>query len=442
MKKNISSFADSFICRPIHTVALKKARGRSRKRQSTRRGNFLNKITNVTRTLLFSIALVFGTPFCPRLLAVEDHNPVGVTGAFEGVITTGCAYNVLNHNTTRQIDDIVVPAAVGKYGLKMTRYYNSRRTSSSGPMGPGWTPEYFWLSYSGKTTYPNGNVWDNSCTGDWGLPGPLGVSDWPTTWNGFPAFRLADGGTVVFDNAAWTSVASKIVDPYGQVTTITLDPASGFMTKVTEPEPGGRYLQFVYSSVNGVTMLTGVDAYDGQGNRVDYVVYHYIKKDPGGGHPWVNCLTSVDYSDGTHANYTYEQDNVPEDINGGSIKIFPLVNGCDDVRYHGPMRRVAYDYQVDGPHGAITAERYWDGVAGHESTGVSVSSIGPALVDPRETLPNFPIKFTETRGDGPIRTFNYTDLHLHRFPEETCPTWTFGDAPQQFVESYTDFQAH
>ena len=43
---------------------------------------------------------------------------VGVTGAFEGLITTGCAYNVLNHSATRQIDDIVVPGAIGKYGLK------------------------------------------------------------------------------------------------------------------------------------------------------------------------------------------------------------------------------------------------------------------------------------------------------------------------------------
>jgi hypothetical protein len=59
----------------------------------------------------------------PRFLAGDDHNPIGVTGAFEGVITTGCAYNALSHNATRQIDDIVVPGAIGKYPLKMTRYY-------------------------------------------------------------------------------------------------------------------------------------------------------------------------------------------------------------------------------------------------------------------------------------------------------------------------------
>src|ERR1043166_5824713 len=82
-------------------------------------------------------------------LAVDDHNPIGVTGVFEGIITTGCAYNVLNHNARREIDDIVVPGAVGKYPLKMTRYYNSRSTFAYGLMGPGWTHEYLWSSYNG-----------------------------------------------------------------------------------------------------------------------------------------------------------------------------------------------------------------------------------------------------------------------------------------------------
>ena len=61
---------------------------------------------------------------------------------------------------------------------------------------------------------------------------------------------------------------------------------------------------------------------------------------------------------------------------------------------------------------------------------------------PAYTQPNFPATFTETRGDSPTRTFTYTDLHLHRFSEDTCPTLTFGPAPQQFIQSYTDFQGH
>jgi hypothetical protein len=214
-------------------------------------------------------------PLSPQLFATDDHNPIGVTGAFEGITTTGAAYNVLNHSATRQIDDIVVPGAVGKYGLKMTRYYNSRSTNYPGPalMGPGWGHEYFWTSINGKIQNPNGNVWDNHCD-DWLLPIPLGVSEWPTTWKSFPAFRLADGGTVVFENPSW-GVATKIIDPYGQVTTITLNSSTGLVTQVKEP--GGRYLQFNYSTVNGATMLTGVDAYDGVPGhpRTDWVVYHY-----------------------------------------------------------------------------------------------------------------------------------------------------------------------
>ena len=135
------------------------------------------------------------------MLAFDDHNPVGVTGAFEGVITTGCGYNVLNHNATRQIDDIVVPGAIGKYPLKMTRYYNSRSTAGYGGLGAGWSHGYQWgfSSRDQKVEHPNGNVWDRGCFSDEGTP--LGVSDgWQTLTlgqNGFTGdFRLGDGGTI------------------------------------------------------------------------------------------------------------------------------------------------------------------------------------------------------------------------------------------------------
>src|SRR5438876_7708078 len=97
------------------------------------------------QALLWLVLLFFALATPSLLAAVDDHNPIGVTGAFEGVTTTGGAYNVLSHNATRQIDDIVVPGAIGKYGLKMTRYYNSRRNSNSG-IGPGWMLEYVWCN--------------------------------------------------------------------------------------------------------------------------------------------------------------------------------------------------------------------------------------------------------------------------------------------------------
>ena len=227
----------------------------------------------------------------------DDHNPIGVSGAFEGVITTGCAYNVLNHNATRAIDDIVVPGSIGKYPLKMTRYYNSRQPGSYFVMGPGWNYEYGWISGSShnwKVEYPNGNTWDSECFGDEGAP--LGISDgWQTLTCGTTCagdFRLADGGIVHFDNTNGYFQVRTIKDPYGQTTTLTYL-ASGLLIRVTEP--GGRYLQFTYRG----SQLSRVDAYRWSGELIESVVYHYTAIAPGGGHPSLNCLTSVDYSDGT-----------------------------------------------------------------------------------------------------------------------------------------------
>jgi len=398
------------------------------------------------KPLSLAISLTLMAFLCPRVSAQQqqtmDHNPIGVTGAFEGVTTTGGAYNVLNHNAHRQIDDIVVPGAIGKYGLKMTRYYNSRG------IGDGWRHEYGWGSSQGKVSYPNGNVWNNHCSGEWGLAIPVGVSDWPTTWNGSPAFRLADGGTIVFGGTQWPYLATKIIDPYGQETniTITLVGAYGLITRVTEP--GGRYLQFTYDASY---LLTQVDAYDGRGNRLDYVVYHYspIKpKNHGTEGTAVNCLTSVDYSDGTHAYYTYQDDNSPENPTTPCpcpMKVYPVLKTCKDVRFKGPMRNICYVYQDPGPHGAILKEKYWDGFSGDEDSGPMVSSIHPPAPSPLGRSVTFPTSYTEYRGDGNgniTRTFNYTPLTVGPPPpEDECPG-IIGPAAQQFLLNYTDFKGN
>ncbi|HWH91722.1 MAG TPA: DUF6531 domain-containing protein, partial [Candidatus Binatia bacterium] len=177
------------------------------------------------------------------------HNPIGVTGIFNGNVTTGCSYDPLSHSSQREITDLVVPGSIGKYPLKMTRYYNSRHFLS-GSMGPGWSYEYYWgLSAAGsKLTYPNGNVLDRRCQQ------PVGISDW---WQTGTDFRLADGGTVHFDtNGAITAID----DPYGQRTTI--QPGNPMIVT----EPGGRYLKFIYTSYPGqASLLTTVEAH-GLGN--------------------------------------------------------------------------------------------------------------------------------------------------------------------------------
>ena len=375
---------------------------------------------------------------------VDDHNPVGVAGTFEGVVTTGCGYNVLNHSTSRAIDDIVVPGSIGKYPLKMTRYHASAGIPDSA-LGPGWRHEYAWFAGQGKVEYPNGNIWDNYCEN------PVGVSDWPVPPGQYTngAFRLADGGTIVWAPFGTGQRVSRIIDPYGQQTTITYASNGTWMT-VTEP--GRRYLYFIFTALsqNSGLFLTRVEAHGlGNGTVTDWVNYHYDQKLPGGSGTLKWCLTRVDYADSnpnnlnddTHAHYTYEQDNVPDQPTRGSSKFWPLVSTCHDPRYKGPMRRIAYDYQGNGPHGAITAERY---SASDGNKGLTVSSIPGNLPSPLSGGPVFqmPTNFTETRGDGPTRTFNYTWLHVHRDPENgACPTLA-GPAPSQFLLNYTDFRGH
>ena len=187
-------------------------------------------------------------------------------------------------------------------------------------------------------------------------------------------------------------------------------------------EQGGRYLQFTY---NASYLLTQVDAYDGRGNRVDYVVYHYsaIKpKNNGTQGTAVNCLTSVDYSDGTHAYYTYKDDNSPENPSHPCpcpMKVYPVLKTCKDVRYKGPMRNIRYVYQDPGPHGAILRE-YRNGISGHEDNGPMVSRIDPPSPSPLLQGVTFPTTYTEYRGDGPTRTFNYTPLAWVGRPTRTC----------------------
>lgn len=99
---------------------------------------------------------VEGDPsFIPPELPVTDgpvnsnyEGPIGVTGIFNGNVSTGCSYDPVSHSAHRTIDDIVVPGSIGKYPLKMTRYYNSRQqyyALGAIALSPGWAHEYSWL---------------------------------------------------------------------------------------------------------------------------------------------------------------------------------------------------------------------------------------------------------------------------------------------------------
>ncbi len=388
------------------------------------------------------LLLVFA--LAPRAFAqqIDDHNPVGVTGAFGGNIETGGSYGALDHSAHRgPIDDIIVPGSLGKYPLKMTRYYNSRSWYANAGLSAGWAHGYAWLltTAGSKVASPQGSVYDFHCGH------PLGVSEgWDDGIQGpHPnggTWRLADGGKVHFNNVGATE---WIEDPYGIRTTIEW--ANGQLRKVTEG--GGRYLLFTFGTGPGYTdpetgakMLEWVQAYDGRGNQIDSVHYTYTDVDSGGtvnGQSIIKkMLTEVTYSDGTSASYTYRTDNVPQQIQLGSWKAIPLLESCNDVRYKGPMRQIAYQYQSGGPHGEITKELSSLG-------GALVSSISPGVPPPTASDARFPEQFTETRGDGPSRTFTYTPLHIGRnFEPQGCPNIIGDTPPSQFLLTYTDFQGH
>ena len=195
---------------------------------------------------------------------------------------------------------------------------------------------------------------------------------------------------------------------------------------------------------DGTYLVTRVEAYDSDGspgsptqpngNLIDWVNYSYQPYDPiipEPSPPALNrkqkMLTRADYSDGTFATYDYQTDNVHE--GGDSSKRYPLLSRCDDVRYNGPMRTIVYNYQNASPHGFVINEA-------NPSILHTVSAISPTGPD----------TFTETRGDGPTRTFTYTHMsHCTGNPECTiCTDYENNDAwpwraPQQMLKSYTDF---
>ena len=158
----------------------------------------------------------------------DYEGPVGVAGIFNGNITTACSYDPLTQSAKRTITDLVVPGSVGKYPLKMTRYYDSRAQYYAFGIGlsPSWEHEYGYLLWSGghKVVSPDGSTYDDFC----GLP--VGVSErWEQRtdpYNG--TFRLADGGKVIFQYGS----AVAIEDPYGQRTTIAHDTYNN-VTRVT-----------------------------------------------------------------------------------------------------------------------------------------------------------------------------------------------------------------
>jgi RHS repeat-associated protein len=321
-----------------------------------------------------------------------NDSPSGVSGGFNGMVNTACAYDPYTGNARRVVDDIVVPGTLGAYPLKWTRYYNSRDPDVGNALGLGWRHSYMWSEdYAGADVvrFPDGREVD--------FEEASGISErLPRVGQ----LILADGGQVLFDPVTYNLPngqyiryrAARIIDPYGLTTTISYDTIGTDengndiyrISRITEP--GGRYLLLNYSAADG-TQISGVQAFTADNNLTQSVSYAYSYMSATGG--VYTTLTGATYSDGTVAQYTYQNDNSGK---SNAPKI-PLLQTCDDVRYSGPMHQIQYLF-----------------VTGDRIRGKIKSELKPGSGEAVSTL-TFPANRVqtrvETRGDGPKRTFSY-----------------------------------
>jgi RHS repeat-associated protein len=364
---------------------------------------------------------------------VGEDNPNGVAGDYNGSITTAGHMDPLTGNAKRVIDDITVPGSVGAYPLKWSRYLNTRGIGHPAFGGGGaWNHSYGWgltilpplpppneWEPTSYVVYPDGHMKDLYQSSEFyvaPLPGrdqvhervlKTGGGDYGL---GYYDLLLGDGGRVHFEPVPNVGLAPvAVVDPYGLTTTLTY--VSGRLDKITAP--GGRFLKINYNSTD---LIGSVQAYDRVGGTVIETVNYTYTLVSGVPDPYYK-LTGVDYSDGTHAAYTYEANN------GRNGEYHQLVSTCDDVRYNGPMRQIKYQYLTAADIGGATRAPGQIKAEKNKVTGETVTEI---------TYPDSGItgsgmyKRTETRGDGQTRDFQY------------------GEYPEPFREltRVTDFQGH
>jgi RHS repeat-associated protein len=377
--------------------------------------------------------------FC-NIASAQEDNPYGV-GVFTGEVTTGCDYDPYTGNARRTITDIALPSV--SYPLEFGRTMVSKSTDRAYPPGTFsdqvnypyvWTFSYRWrivsfdcYSSGGGSTcdgsghprhylvqYPDGSQVNfgasNNPPGDPYWRGDSGtgrgvrerlqiVFNSGTPVTGTAYLHLTDGGQVVFTFkkhgnggtgvTTYDYTLSQIIDPFGRITTVTMQPDGS--ERITEP--GGRWLQIYYALPCDPT--TSQCSGSPQGNANDWVITKVTASDGRTVYyTWsafvttsntvYASLTSVNYSWDSNltATYTYTGNNAGP--------YFPVLSTAIDPLYTGPMWRIAYTY--NGGAGQIKSENYFDGA----TVGAAVTSLSGA----------YPT-WTETRADGKTRTFTY-----------------------------------
>ena len=391
-------------------------------------------------------------------LAPEDATPTTHTDV-SSFISTGCGYDAWTGSARRVVHDIFpVAGSLAKGGLRLDRTYSSHNDALQ-PLpdyvyyAPGERHTAMQLSHTWWMTgqdglntssdryivhFPDGRSAGFHRPEDSGLPetaawrSGLGTKErlffyhdppiggWSQT--GTADLYLEDGSIVHFERVTdyierdyrlpddprtedflldAFSVAS-ITDPHGLVTTFEMEQIPGKweawekrLKRVVDPS--GAYLEFNYGADFVNAPITTVTASDGQS-----VTY--------GGTP------NVTYSDGTTANYTYATVTTRPD-DAGKTRSYSVLETAQDTRAEGPMQSILYsNNQSPAPKfgGQIDAERHLDG------TLVSAFSS-----DDARTMA------TDTRGDGPSRTF-----FMSKNPDQRTPLlrWKkdFNGVPEYF----------
>ena len=187
-----------------------------------------------------------------------------------------------------------------------------------------------------------------------------------------------------------------IVDPYGLRTTFRSE--QGHIRRIFDPS--GRYLQINYTTIpyssgmGSAKVIESVQAWDGRGNVMETVNYHYTERvTPGIVDVTFLYLTRVDYDDQTHADYDYYPGGQSTN-NRWSVTAGRMMT-CKDVRFAGPMKQIRYVYLLRDEDfyaawGQIKAEQTLDGqtVAGiqitltfHMASLIPVGEKNTALTD-------------------------------------------------------------
>ena len=364
---------------------------------------------------------------------IGNDNPTGPSGEYNGSITTAGSYDPYTGNAKRFVDDLTVTGSVGAYPLKWSRVLNTRG-GGTGYLGSGgsWSHSYNWSLWvrpyqyyhyypdqyegpGGELTYPDGRTltFDTPQEPYSYSPDIFEPQDQLVhVGNGNYDLLMRDGGKVQFRHASNDPnngsdlKATAIVDPYGQMTTLVRDGA-GRLSQITEP--GGRYLQINYTIFSDfywpanetryTNVISSVQVFSAPGQLTETVTYNYTQVFSSFSGSTYYYLTQANYDDGAHAYYTYAATNY------GYVD-FRVIQSCDDVRFAGPMKKIEYEYMVaDGTH-----EVSW-GQIKREKNATTHQVVSEVTYPPYHASGPFTaadFQRTETRGDGPTRSFQYT----------------------------------